>query len=83
MRGWCAGSCLQATIVNEQDGQDGKEEDDQSDQKDQRDQDDQDYQGDVEAPHDVVHIVVAWLNFGLRGDRVQPGVNISLCRLDV
>ena len=62
-----------AIIVNEQDGQDGKEEDDQNDQKDQRDQDDQDYQGDVEAPHDVVHIVVARLDLGLRGNRVQPG----------
>ena len=25
------------------------------------------------APHDVVHIVVARLDLGLRGNRVQPG----------
>ena len=47
--------------------------DHQNNQKDERDQDDQDYEGDVEAPHDVVHIVVARLNLGLRGDCVQPG----------
>ena len=33
------------------------------------------------APHDVVHVVVAWLHLRLRGDRIQPGFEL-LCKVD-